>query len=65
MVEVTVELFDQIERYLQQQAMQQDGEAARLLQALEATEIERTVATYQLNRDELGQLIYGKETEVN
>lgn len=65
MVEIPVELFDQIERYLEQRAMQQDGEAARLLQALEAAEIERTAAMYQLNRDELGQLRYGKETEAN
>jgi hypothetical protein len=53
MVEIPVELFDQMERYLEQRAMQQDGEAARLLQALEAAEIERTAAMYQLNRDEL------------
>lgn len=30
-VEMAVELFDQIERYLEQRATQQDGEAARLL----------------------------------
>jgi hypothetical protein len=65
MVEITVELFDQIERYLEQRAMQQDGEAARLLQALEAAEIERTATLYRVNRDELGQLLYGKETEAN
>ena len=31
----------------------------------EAAEIERTAGLYQLNRDELGQLLYGKETEAN
>ena len=41
-VEIEVELFDQIERYLEHRAAQQDSEAVRLLQALEAAEIEQT-----------------------
>lgn len=65
MIEISVDLFDQIERYLEQRAMQQDGEAARLLQALEAEEIERTAQVYELNQTRLGQWSDGKETETN
>lgn len=64
-VEVAVDLFDQIERYLEQRAMQQDGEAARLLQALEAAEIARSAQRYGLNRDVLGRQMYGQENEAN
>lgn len=64
-VELAVDLFDQIERYLEQRAMQQDGEAVRLLQALEAAEIERSAQGYGLNRDVLGRQMYGQETETN
>lgn len=64
-VEVAVDLFDQIERYLEQRAMQQDGEAARLLQALEVAEIARSAQGYGLNRDDLGQMRYGQENEAN
>jgi hypothetical protein len=63
-LEIDIELFDQIERYLEQRAMQQDGEAARLLQALEAAEIERIAQRDGFNQEALGQ-IYGKENEAN
>lgn len=40
-VKIPAGLFDQIERYLERQASQADGEASRLLMALEDLEIER------------------------
>lgn len=46
-VQIDPALFDQIEAYLQARAAQQDGEAARLLMALEDAEIERTAAFCQ------------------
>jgi aromatic ring hydroxylase len=62
MVEIQPELFEQIERYLEQRAMQQDGEAVRLLQALESAEIERTTQMYELEQNHLiGQPSYGEE----
>lgn len=51
-VEIAVELWDQIERYLEQRAAQQDGEAAQLLMALEAAEIGRTMQVYGLINSE-------------
>lgn len=41
-VEIPVALFDDIEAYLQSQAAKTDGEASRLLMALEDLEIDRT-----------------------
>jgi hypothetical protein len=41
-VEIPVGLFDEIEAYLQAQAANADGEASRLLMALEDLEIDRT-----------------------
>lgn len=50
-LQIDSELLDQIERYLEQRAAQQDSEATRLLQALEAAEIERTAQVYGLDTD--------------
>lgn len=61
-VEIAVELFDQIERYLEQRAAQQDGEAVRLLQALEAAEISRTAQAYGVEIEGVAPLSYGQET---
>jgi hypothetical protein len=41
-VEIPVALFDEIETYLESQATKVDGEASRLLMALEDLEIDRT-----------------------
>lgn len=64
-VEIAVELWDQIERYLEQRAAQQDGEAAQLLMALEAAEIGRTMQVYGLNRDTSGLPIDGQDHQRN
>lgn len=62
---IDADLLDQIERYLEQRAAQQDGEAARLLQALEAAEIERTARVYGLGRDPLGRPLSAEDSELN
>lgn len=64
-VEIAMELWDQIERYLEQRAAQQDGEAAQLLMALEAAEIGRTMQVYGLNRDASGLPIDGQDHQRN
>ncbi len=51
-VKIDMQLFDEIEAYLQARAADEDGEAARLLMRLEDLEIERTAQEYQLNGGE-------------
>lgn len=51
-VSIPTGLFDQIERYLEYRASNADGEASRLLMALEDLEIDRTAKQEVLTKQE-------------